>query len=235
MRNALLLLVIGCFTTLLNGCSSHAVDINGQDENVSMPEGEVVVSLGSSIPQGPNRRDNTLSIGYSRGVGQFEQDINSSEYVDLRGSQIHGPAMLDSEAELGVGYLRFVRHMFVRESFEWYWGAGLGHSTLKLSVSDGTQTMHDENNATGPHGLVGLAYYFHPMFGFEGNIGGYYFPSDDPSSLTDLRAQLVFTPAGAVRLYAGYRYWGYRYQPSNSSSDVLLDFYGPTVGMTLHF
>lgn len=236
MHRALQMIVAGGLTLLVAGCSTpSAVDINGEDDAVNMPEGELVVGLGSPSGQGAKRRENTLSLGYSRGVGEFEQKISSSEYVDLNNERINGPALLENEAELAVGYLRFVRHLFVRENFEWYWGGGLGHSTFKLGTTEGKQKIGANNNVTGLHGVMGLAYYFLPMLGIEGTLGGYEFPSDDTSWLFDTRAQLVFTPVKRVRFFAGYRHWGYRYEPSSSASDVLIDFYGPTAGVTLRF
>lgn len=235
MRNTLLVMVISGVTLILNGCSPEVVDIDGEDNHVFIPEGEVVVSLGSSIEKGPNRRDNTLSVGYARGEGEFDQRLNSSEYVDVEGVQINGPIKLYHKADLGVGYLRFVRHMFNGERFEWYWGAGLGFSELNLTTTDGTQEINTDNSAAGVSGLVGLAYSFHPMFGIETNLAAYVFPTDDESSLYDLRAQMVFTPVETLRLYAGYRHWGYHYNPHLGDSDVLFDFYGPTAGVTLHF
>lgn len=216
----------------------HVVDIEKEDTNVNLPEGELVVFLGRPTGKGASRRENTLSLGYTRGVSRFDSELSDTQYIDIQGDKITGPAILENEAALGVAYLRYVRHMYITEHKEWYWGAGLGHANLGFKTSDGTQTLRDDDNAAGVHALMGLVYHFNAVIGMEGSLGGYYFPSDtaDDKTLYDARLQLNLSPAEAVKLFAGYRYWGgYVYNSDDSRTDIELDLSGPTAGVTLKF
>jgi hypothetical protein len=233
MHRFLLALMPGVL--LLGGCSTHMVDIDGEDRHVEMPEGELVVSLGGTPESGPNRRENALAIGYTVASGDFEQELEGNEYVDLQDQQISGPATLDNEAELGVGYVRFMRHMYNGEQFNWYWGAGLGYSNLEFTATDGSDTLSEEDDSLGLHGLVGLRYQFHPLFGIEGNVGGYYFGGSGDAAIFDIRGQFILTPVDSVKLFAGYRHLGYRYDSDSSRSDILFDYYGPAAGISLKF
>ncbi len=217
----------------LTGCTN--VNIEGHDGHARFPEGEVTVALGQVDRDNPKRRYNTLSAGYVRTSGESVQTLEPGDYVDINDSRIYGPATLNNHLELGVGYLRFVRHMFVNQSFEWNWGAGFGYSHFRYTGTAGTQQLTFKDSALGLHGQVGVAYYIAPQLALEGNIGGYVFSGDNDSELFTTQIVFAVKPVDAVRLFAGYRRWGYYMASSQSLSDIQYQFSGPTGGLTLNF
>jgi len=232
MRPLIPVLTIVGFTAL-TGCAS--VNIQGHDGNARFPEGEITVALGQVDHDNPKRRYNTLSVGYVRTSGESDQTLDAGDYVDVNNSRIYGPTKLSNDLELGVGYVRFVRHMFINQSFEWNWGAGFGYSHFKYTGTAGTQQLTFKDSALGLHGQVGLAYYLAPRVALEGSIGGYVFSSDNDSQLATGQIVFAVTPVEAVRLFAGYRRWDYYMTPQQGVSDIEYRFSGPTAGLTLNF
>ncbi len=223
-----MLALAGCGTT------THLVDIHGKDDDVYFPEWEAVLNLDASPEKGRKLREDTLSIGHSRGAGEFHEYLSGNEYIDIEGVEIFGPGVLKGEAEVDVTYMRFVRRLFISERFEWKFGAGLVASHLEYRGTDGTQVVTVEDFDMGLLGLVGMVYKPHPLFGLEWNAGGYLFDQSPPLRHVDIRGQIVFTPLEEVKLFAGYREWWYDYQ-EGSGSGIDLEFSGPTAGLTLYF
>ncbi|HEY0720063.1 MAG TPA: hypothetical protein VGE50_02300 [Gammaproteobacteria bacterium] len=234
MRLLLPLLILG--TVLLNGCTDN---IRGEDDHALFAEGEVVVGLGKVEPNDPKRRVNTLSAGYIRTEGDAEQDLSAyGDDIRVNGVTIRGPVTVENNLKLSVGYLRFVRHMFVTQGFEWHWGAGLGYSHVNYTGTTPNQQVNFIDSATGLHGQVGVAYHFNPQVAFEGVLGGYQFSGDHDTRLLTRQLVLVASPTDALRLFAGYRAWDYHFMFSAddpSNSDIDFYFAGPTVGATLSF
>lgn len=225
------LIISGLVT--LNGCTN--VNIEGKDGQARFPEGEVVVVLDKKENGEMPRRYNTISAGYVRTEGDNKQTLDAGDYIDVNGTQVFGPTTVKNNVKLSVGYLRFVRHMFVNEHFEWNWGAGLGYSKLNYTGTTPFQQVTFEDSAIGLHGQIGLGYHFAPQVAIEGGIGGYVFSSDYDSEL--FTSQLVFAvkPVEAIRLFAGYRRWQYYFSGTNGMSDIDYLFSGPTAGLTLSF
>lgn len=239
MRKCVLPLVLGC--SVLTGCSTSApVAIDGEDNNVSFPEGEITVALGSDRHQYPGQDYVAISAGYTRSEGRFEQSLTNNEFVRLDSGAIYGPATLDNEARLDVTYLRGVYHSFTSESLEWYGGGGLGYLVMDLASTAGNQRIMTSDSRINIHALLGLAYHFTPTFGIEGNISLYppFFSMSDSSSLLGERVQFFVTPTETLRLFAGYRRWSYSFEqhdPVFDSSDIRFVFSGPTAGVMLRF
>ncbi len=225
--------LISCFT--LTGCSYNVENIKGADRHVFIPEGEIAVrTLSSHRYHGKRRREETLSVGYSRASGAFKQTIRSNEKIRLSGTEINGPTKLDNEAEVSVAYLRFVRHLYKNERFKWYWGAGLGYHELDVTATDGREKADLKTGGTGPNGLVGLSYNFAPKVNIEANIGGYLFYIFD-AVLHDTRVQLVFTPTDHLDIFTGYRHWYYHNNADGAESGLHFNYSGPTAGVKLRF
>jgi len=231
VRIYILGLTIGA--SMLSGCAS--VNIDGHDGNARFPEGEITIALSPVDRTNPKLRYNTLSMGYVRTSGESEQTVDTGDYVDINNVRIYGPTTLNNDLKLGVGYLRFVRHMFINQSFEWNWGAGFGYSNFNYTGTAGSQQLKFKDSALGVHGQVGLAYYLTPRVALEGNIGGYVFSSDNDSELATGQIVFAVTPVDAIRLFAGYRRWDYYMTPNQGMSDIQYRFSGPTAGLTLNF
>ncbi|HEY0635245.1 MAG TPA: hypothetical protein VGE00_07685 [Gammaproteobacteria bacterium] len=232
MRLLLPLLILGLVT--LNGC--YYDTIRGEDDHALFAEGEVVVGLGKEERTDPKRRVNTLSAGYIRTAGVSDQTLDYYDDIAVNGEDISGPVTLENDLKLSVGYLRFVRHMFVTQSFAWHWGAGLGYSHLNYTGTTPYQQVNFIDSATGLHGQAGVAYRFNPLVTLEGALGGYIFSGDYDSRLLTAQLGLAMFPVERLRLFAGYRRWEY-YLSSDTygMSDIDFLFAGPTVGASLTF
>lgn len=241
MRECILALLVGCF--VVTGCSSSGpVAIDGEDRNVSFPEGEIVVTLGSGSSQHPGRDYSTIYAGYARSEGQFDQTLTNDEFVNVDGTEIHGPVTLDNKARLDVAYLGMAAHSYISESFVWYGGGGLGFLDLDLTTTTADQRSTLHESGLNLHGSLGLAYHITPAFGIEGNIKLYmplFFPvAVDSATLLDQRVQFFVTPTESLRLFAGFRTWSYGYEETYSlidRSDINVVFSGPTAGVVLRF
>lgn len=233
MRYLSPLLILGLVA--LNGCTN--VNIEGKDGHARFPEGEIVVVLDKVDRNDPKRRYNAISAGYVRTEGDNEQTVDAGDYIDVDGVQVFGPTTMENDLKLSVGYLRFVRHMFVNQHFEWNWGAGLGYSKLNYTGTPlaPQQQVSFEDSAIGLHGQIGLAYHIAPQVAIEGAIGGYAFSSDYDSELFTSQVVFALKPVEAIRLFAGYRRWQYYFSGNNGMSDIDYLFSGPTAGLTLSF
>ena len=241
MRESILVLLVGCF--VVTGCSSSGpVAIDGEDRNVGFPEGEIVVTLGSGSRQHPGREYSTIYAGYTRSEGQFEQTLTNREFVNVDGTEIHGPVTLDNKARLDVAYLGMAGHSYISESFEWDGGGGLGFLGLDFTTTTGDQSSTTHDSGLNLHGSLGLAYHISPEFGIEGNMKLYmpllFLGEVDSVTLIDQRVQIFVTPTESLRLFAGYRTWRYAYEETYNlfdRSDINVVFSGPTAGVVLRF
>ncbi len=230
MRPLLPLLILGAVA--LNGCTNN---IQGEDKHALFAEGEAVVGLGKVERNDPKRRVNLLSAGYIRTSGDSEQTLSGhGDEIHVDDTYLYGPATLENNLKLSVGYLRFVRHMFVSQRFDWHWAAGVGYSHINYTGTTPLQQVNYIDSASGLHGQAGVAYHFNPQVALEGALGGYLFSGDDARLLTT-QLGLAVTPTEALRLFVGYRRWAYYLIPSTGWSDIDFVFAGPSVGATLTF
>jgi hypothetical protein len=220
--SALLIIIAYCIPSI-----STAADIDGQDGDARFPEAEIGFLLDDTDKENPERRFNTISIGYTGSNVEFDQYLTSGGYTH--------PEPLHNEIKLRVGYLRFIRHLYFRKNLEWNWGLGLGHATYQLTSSAAGKVSYLEDKAVGLHGQVGLTYHLTSMIAFEGNLAGYAFKSDNDSILFGPQLQFSFTPTDAVRLHAGFRNWIHYIDFNEQNLDVETNLSGLNAGLTLLF
>lgn len=227
--------------SVLSGCNSTSlVDVDGEKWGAEIPELEVVNIYKRSNAASATSSYRSVSAGFARSEMEFAQQIPNGKHANIDGTQIDGPAVLDSQANVELYYARHNWHLSRRGCLETYFGAGVGYLTMDYSALVGVQKYKVTDAALGPHGIVGLRCHLSEWFSLEGSIAlyGWPFATPDVTILEDDRLLLNYTPSRAVRFFVGYRAWSYNYVQDNVISDrsaIGLKFYGPTAGLVLQF
>jgi len=204
-----------------------AADIDGRDDKVPFGEGELAFRLGNTPADTYKLRYNTVSMGYTRGNGEYDQ------YLTANGATY--PEPLHNVIKLRLGYLRFIRHMYSSENFEFNYGGGLSFSTYQHVATVAGKRAYFEEKTPGLHAQAGLGYHFNRKIAFEGNLQSYIFYNGNYSYILGPQIQLSFTPIDSINLYVGYRNW-FQYLVFNEPrTEIQSIFTGSIVGLRLTF
>lgn len=226
---------------VLSGCNSTSlVDVEGEKWGAKIPEVEVVKVYKKSNAASATSSYRSISAGFARSDMEFVQQIPNGKYANIDGTQIDGPADLDSQASVELSYARHNWHLSRKGCLETYFGAGVGYLAMDYSALVGAQQYKITDTGLGPHGIVGLRCHLSELFSLEGSIAlyGWPFARPDISMLEDDRLLLNYTPSRTVRFFVGYRAWSYTFVQDNVITDrssIGLKFYGPTAGLILQF
>jgi hypothetical protein len=227
--------------SVLSGCNSTSlVDVDGEKWGAEIPELEVVKVYKRSNVASATSSYRSISAGFTRSEMEFAQQIPNGKHANIDGTQIDGPAVLDSQASVEFYYARHNWHLSRKGCLETYFGAGVGYLAMDYSALVGVQKYKVADAGSGPHGVVGLRCHLSEWFSLEGSISlyGWPFSAPDITMFEDDRLLLNYTPSDAVRFFIGYRVWSYKYVQEKLTSErsaIGLKFYGPTAGLVLQF
>lgn len=223
---------------LLASCAPESTSIRGEEREAFIPMVRIRQSLDGQPPSPPDSHETRVrsmfEFDFAYGHGESDQSIDAGEDVDFAGTQIFGPADVDSEYDLTTARARVTFGPEVGDfRFEGIMGLGANHFALR--VSSGALEDHDHTTSLGF--LLGLRGAVKPTpwsefyVTLEEFLGG---GSGDPVEVSMIEVGVTFTPPElGAGLVLGWRRW--RYLEERSGSDINLELSGLMVGVQLGF
>ena len=223
---------------LLASCAPESASIRGEERGAFIPMVRIRQSLDGLPPSPPDSREmrgrSMFEFDVAYGHGESDQSIDAGEDVDFAGTQVFGPADVDSEYDLTTVRARVTFGPEIG-NFRFEGTTGLGANHFALRVSSGALEDHDHTTSLGF--LLGLRGAFVPTpwsefyVAVEEFLGG---GSGDPVEVSMIEVGVTLTPPElGTGLVVGWRRW--RYLEERSGSDINLELSGLMVGVQLGF
>lgn len=223
---------------LLASCAPESTSIRGEERGSFIPMVRIRQSLDGLPPSPPEssemRARSMFEFDLAYGHGKSDQSIDAGEDVDFAGTQILGPADVDSEYDLTTLRAR-VTLGFDVGAFRFDGTTGLGANHFALRVSSGALEDHDHTTSLGLllglRGAAMLAPWSEFYVTLEECLGG---GSGDPVEVSMIEVGVTFTPPDlGAGLVLGWRRW--RYLEERSGSDINLELSGLMLGVEMRF
>jgi len=227
------------FALALGGCGLTTTRIDAKDERVFLPAFRVGINLndGKQAAAEP-QSGHAFEIGATRVRGSGGQSLAAGQTPIIYGnSTFTAPAQLTNDFDYGFGDISWRwRKFFDDRALGLEVTAGVGYSSLDLSVSSPALIASDHFFTRGPHAGLGLIWRLNQSASFQGRIGSFISPAE--YGVTSLsRYELSYAQAlfDNVSLRAGYAGWDVYGQTGYGSSNFKLNFSGPVVSLNWDF
>ncbi len=164
--------------------------------------------------------------------GSDHQDIEAGDLVEL-GTQIPGPARVKVSAEniraniSARGGVRFFDVLSLEAIL------GLGLNSTEVRIQSGGIDSREEDIRVGF--LFGVRSTVRPIALFDLYAEYTVTLANFDTAILDRQVGLDLNLTRNVSVFVGYRWWDYKKQEFDDSSDVDLEFRGPTAGLSLKF
>ena len=198
----------------------------------------VRVSVQPESPSAPSdpHTGSALEIGYTRGSGSSSQDL-SSNYVSFGDTRFNAPTRLESN--FTVSYVDMAYRFRAIDS-----NSGLGievltgvaFADLDLRVSSPSQSANETLSSPGAE--IGLGALWRIRQGTSLQARGVWFRSFDDTEISrGYRYDVALAQALGrnVAVRAGYSWWRLQSDRGETSSPIVVDIRGPTLGLEILF
>jgi len=183
---ALRLLIAAFFTLIFGGCSLTTTPIKAEDKFVSIPSIRVAVNFrGDERSASEPQTGHAVDIGVTKSRGHDTQSLASGDMpIILDNTVFLAPQDMRNDFDMEFADISWRwRKFFAERSLGLEVCAGLGYSTLKLSVSSSsplqTPAFASERFFTkGPRAGVGLIYRLNSGSSFQFRIAEYFTGAD---------------------------------------------------------
>jgi hypothetical protein len=223
---------------MLASCAPESTSIRGKERGAFIPMVRLRQSLDGKSPSPPDSHEmrgrSMFEFDIAYGHGESDQTIDAGEDVDFAGTQIFGPAKVDSEYDLAAVRAR-VTFGADFGTFRFEGTTGLGANHFDLRVSSGA--LEDRDHTTSLGFLLGLRGAAMPTPWSEFYVTVEEFlgaGSGDPVEVSMVEVGVTLTPPDlGAGLVLGWRRW--RYLEERSGSDVNLQLSGLMLGVEVRY
>jgi hypothetical protein len=227
------------FAWLLGGCASYPpTTIEATDRSVTLPSVRIGWSFakGTEAPSVPHT-GHGLEIGATGGRGADSQSLVAGQRPVQFGSvTFTAPQTLQHEFDFAFYDVSYRWRKFPEGSpvgFEVL--AGAGYAEIDFTVSSPTQRAVEKMSSTGATATVGLIWRMLPSTSFHARLSGYRSGTSNAVAQAD-RVELYVAQALGRNAVARAGYARWRAETDRiGSSNVALEFHGPTLGVELQF
>lgn len=223
----------------LVGCGLTTTRIDATDNHTFLPALRMGVNLNESkyAPSEP-QTGQAIEFGVTKATGSGPQSLLAGQQpVILDNTTFTPPQEVTNEFDFYFSDLSWRwRKFFNERSLGLDVSAGLGYTSLGLSVSSQTQKATQNFATWGPQGGVGLIWRFRSGTSLQARATG--FASSADQGVTGLsRYELYLSQAilDNFSLRAGYADWNVSGQNQPLMSNFRLQFSGPVVALDLSF
>lgn len=234
--------VVAALALALGACAVYspspppASKLTVSDDNVFQPVMRVVVQSDSASAPSDPHTGHALELGYTRGSGTSSQDV-SSNYVSFGGRRFDAPARLDSSFTLTYVDMTYRGRLVDRDS-----GLGLdllvGIAGAQFDLEVASANQRTSESLSSPGGQIGLGVLWRVHEGTSLHARGVWFRSFDVTEISrGYRYDVALAQALGrnVAVRAGYSWWRLQSERGETSSPIVVDLRGPTLGLELLF
>lgn len=242
-RYAAARLIAGMLATLaLGGCGNWAsTRIEATDNRTFLPALRANINFGDEKQAASEpHTGHAIEIGIAKARGSDSQSLSAAQLpISLSNTSFTGPQLLQNEFDTSFANISWRwRKFFAERSLGLEVTAGVGFSSLDLSVSSTSQRASDHFFSRGPQASVGLIWRLNPGTSLHGRVSE--FISLANHGVNEMsRYELYFAKSlhENLALRAGYASWDVsaRDQYYNSNSDFQLRVSGPMLALDWDF
>jgi hypothetical protein len=227
-------LLSGLFAAVvLTGCTATS-PIMVDDKKVFQPSLKVTVNLDADKQGAADQQTgHVVEFGLTKAKGSGDQTLAAgTPPIIIKKISFSAPQQVRNDFDMTFAEMSWRWRKFFRErSIGLELSAGLGHSSLGLTVSSLTQSASDRYSSYGPQGGVALIWRMPPSTSIHMRASAYF-----SGSIEFKRQELFLAQAlgDNLSLRAGYAHWNVTSSVLGDNS-VEIDFSGPVLGIGMDF
>lgn len=226
------------FTMALSGCLS-STPIVADDPHVFLPSIRAAVSLDDDKqPASEPQTGHAIEFEYVRTKGHGEQNLATGQSsVRLNNVVFLAPQQLKNDFNFNFADISFRWRKFFKErSVGLELTAGVGHTSMDLTVASPSQRASDHFGNYGPQGGVALIWRTRPSTSLHARMSGFV-SSSDTGIRSFARYELFVSQAlgDSLALRAGYAKWGIDGDAGVGESNFKSTFSGPMLDLGWNF
>jgi len=232
------ILLAGSLAALsLGGCGLAATRIDAEDNRVFLPAVRATLNLSESKqPPSQPQTGHAVEIGIAGARGRDSQSLAAGQApIILNDTVFLPPQELKNEFAFSFADISWRWRKFPKEgALGLEVLAGLGYSSLGLTVSSPAQSSSDHFTSWGPQAGLGLIWRMQPTTSLQARAVG--FLSGTTLGVNEtFRFELFVSKAfhENLSLRVGYAVWEVKGQGQTSMSDFLLRFSGPLLALDI--
>ncbi len=219
IRLIVLLLVL----QTLGACASIA--------NINVKDNVTFNDIEASFPVSENRGDRIRLRATTVG-GSYTQTLDEGHFL-INGIAIWSPATVSGDTEIDYQSIDYGWDNLDITSGSVFVYFGLQRTQLDLSLKHAGTLYKITDSVAQLHFEVGFRTLLTDTFTAEvsNSIG----LSGQGSTMNQIDLKLIYPAGDYLRITAGYRFYAYNYQELADTSDIIVEFNGPFIGLNLGF